>query len=516
MQCRGKTRIGKRCRNRSVDGELFCDVHMRVNHSYNLSLLIPLLSGLLLCYFFFFGLFFNTVVFGVFDINYLKFAGIEDLFLNMLRFGGMIGLILIFLWCIYVIVVSVIFCVLLVIQMIRSTRKSELSFVERLKIIGLSLTIFTFNIAQLFVVLFPARNKALPKAVNTKRENFSKSLFNLKSKSGKSRAGKPILTARETFQDYLYFRSAGNHRFFMTILLLFGISIGITYHAGSQAERARDCNLIQSENRTNGVAGLPTGSLIVNHPCNAQGGFERTGEQSLSRTFISALTGFFNFTPVELQTASGKIPLLHLASTSRFDLFFNLESANSIVVPRNSTNNQADLKSKEDRLEQKLNLLNSKITDNAKKRYLLQLALKRTDETVAKMSTRDLKRRKSEDAPRNDIFSSACWDQSPSHIISFNSSSRRITDASSIELISKIAKKYRDKAGKGLIIAGYADPSGPESYNLNISNARAQQVRKMFENLGIPSHRIIAFGMGENDSLIRPMRRIEIKICSRS
>jgi len=514
MQCRGKTRAGNRCRNRSVDGELFCDVHMRVNHSYNLSLLIPLLSGLLICYFFFFGLFFNTVVFGVFDINYLKFAGIEDLFLNMLRFGSMITLILILLWCIYAIIVSVLFCILLVFQMIISTGKSELTFIERLKVIGLSLTVFIFNILQLFVVLFPVRNRALSGSMNTKRERFSKSLFNLINKSGKSRTGKPILTAQNTFEDYLYFRSAGNHRFFMTILLLFGISIGVTYHAGSKAQQARDCTLAQSESRTHIIDGLPSGSLFVNQPCGILGGLQSREEKSLSETFVSALTGFFNFTSVELQTTNGQVPLLHLASTSRFDLYFNLQSSNSIVVPRLSSSDQASFKRNEDQLEQKLNAINSKITDNEKKRYLLQLTLKQTVEDVAQISIQANNRQQAEHRRTEGVFSSDCWDQNPSHIFSFNSNSSRIENAVFLEAITKLAKQYKENPNRGLIITGYADPSGPESYNLTISNDRAQQVRKLLNNLGISGHRIIAFGMGENSSLTRPMRRVEIKICS--
>ncbi|MBL4906443.1 MAG: OmpA family protein [Sneathiella sp.] len=501
---------------------------MRVNHSSNLTLMIPILTGLLVGYFFFFGLFFDTVIFGVFDINYLKYAGIEDLFLNMLRFGGMITLILIFIWISYAILLFFICGIWLIVRMIRTTQKTDLNFVDRLKIIGLSLAVFSLNILLMLVVLFPKRNRKGADKMILKRENFVRAILEMKDKSATAKAGKPFITANDIFQNYLYFKSVGNHRFFMSIFLLLIVTLGVTYHAGGKAENARACVSVQKGNQqTQHEPLLPFPAFILERPCQLTMAETQTEEAGLTDIFISSLTGFFDFTPMIVQAPNGQIDLLHLATTSRFDLFFNGKDGRSLALPRGTlTLLYADQKEEDSAqsvstFEEKLKKLEEYLSDSSRTLFGLGKDLKKTNEELVQLNKKNKHSSSRHTGPHRSRQSSyaakvipvSCWNRKPEQVIGFALGSYVIEDANTLDALVHLTSTYRRDKENSVVITGYADPVGSTSVNLKISLQRALHVANLIEKLGISRQRILPIGMGENDSMELPQRRVEIRSC---
>jgi outer membrane protein OmpA-like peptidoglycan-associated protein len=67
------------------------------------------------------------------------------------------------------------------------------------------------------------------------------------------------------------------------------------------------------------------------------------------------------------------------------------------------------------------------------------------------------------------------------------------------------------------VVEGYTDASGPESYNMGLSERRAQSVSSYLLSKGIAASRINAVGFGEQrprvDNPFDPMnRRVEMRI----
>jgi len=530
MQCQGRTRSGLRCRNKAISGELFCDVHMRVNHSHNLTLLIPLLIGVFSAYFFFFGLLFNTVVFGVFDINYLSFAGMEDLFLNMLRFGAITTLFIFVIWSLYVILLILVFAIILLVQMIRSTSGGRLTIVQRLKVIGLSFVVFCFNIVMMLVIRFPARNRWHLTAMAKRRENFARSLFDLKAKSAPIKNSKPVLSARETFKNFLTFRNLANHRFFATILLLFMTSLAITYHAGSEAEYARACSLLHHQDtKENSLSPFPVPALLLDEPCdlvkntgNPEATDKNTSKIGLTETFIISLTRFFDFTPVALQALDGQINLLHLSSTSRFDLFFNGRSGKSLAIPRGGLlpfvgeNDKSDIKPSVQMIERQIHSLQKKVQTSNTSLFNLKKELKRNTAKLDQIDRNSLKTAKvisSKTRRKNGEIPQHCWRRAPDYIIPFITSSASVENAGFLDQLARLSIHYRKNQDLSVVITGFTDTTGPIGLNQHLSEQRARAISRIFEKLGIDPNRIFPVGMGENVNKTLPRRRVEIRSC---
>lgn len=66
----------------------------------------------------------------------------------------------------------------------------------------------------------------------------------------------------------------------------------------------------------------------------------------------------------------------------------------------------------------------------------------------------------------------------------------------STPLLESMAKVMRFSTFR-LTVLGYADPSGTENYNMQLSQARADQVRNFLTERGISTERIKSMGMGE-------------------
>ncbi|WP_169545051.1 OmpA family protein [Sneathiella aquimaris] len=529
MQCQGRTRTGYRCRNRSLNGELFCDIHMRVNHSHNLTLLIPLLLSALAGYFFFFGLVFNTAIFSIFDINYLTFAGIEDLFLNMLRFGGLTTLSLIILWVGYCTLLFVLFSLLLVYQMIKATMSDALSVTERLKLIGLSIAVFFLNSLVMLVVRFPARNRWHLNSMSERREAFARSLFNLKDKSKPIEIARPVKASRTLFQQFLIFRNLGNHRFFATLVVLFLVTAWTTYNAGSEALYARACALsLSADPSSRQSSPFPFPALILEEDCRMADGNassvppEKT-DVSLTRQFITGLTRVFHYTPVTLKAIDGQIRLLHLASTARFDLFFNGESGRSLAVPRGALQPlYSDQKNQRPTqsvaiMERNIQRLERQIDQSNKALFGLDQIMKKTSQEIKILSLqRDTLPGHQNDlsiSQKNSSIPQHCWETKPEFVIPFVSGSYNVENAGLVESLSRLVSRYKTDREKSLIVTGYADPSGGLALNLRISEKRARSVSQLIEQMGLDKHRLFPVGMGISESSHLPPRRVEIRGC---
>jgi outer membrane protein OmpA-like peptidoglycan-associated protein len=91
-------------------------------------------------------------------------------------------------------------------------------------------------------------------------------------------------------------------------------------------------------------------------------------------------------------------------------------------------------------------------------------------------------------------------------------------DKKSRETLDDIAAELKDSKGYLLEIAGYADPSGPTEFNLELSRERAQSVvRYMTESHDFPLFRMRTVGMGVIPKDLaeggpQSSRRVEIRL----
>ncbi|WP_339716729.1 hypothetical protein, partial [uncultured Sneathiella sp.] len=336
MQCEGITRDGHRCRNKALDDEIFCEIHTRVNRTYNLALLVPFLTTLLLCYFFVFGLFFETLVYGVFDLNYLKYAGLTDLFISMFRTGGMLTVLVLKIWVIYAIIVGVIFGVWLIVSVIRKTSHKHLKPMRRLKIVGLSLGIFILNILHRFVILMPKRNRRNPSQILVGREHLALSLQRHRRALTSDGEPDPSKAASDIYRRFLAVSTFNNHRFFVSILLLVVVSSGSILYAGHDARKMRECIIQVADKKIVPAAEAAAPSLYpgLNISSLCQSSLSDPPEDvDVTEKFRRSLISFFTFPVVLLARGEETDPVLYLGTTARFELFFNGQTRLPFSVP---------------------------------------------------------------------------------------------------------------------------------------------------------------------------------------
>jgi len=68
------------------------------------------------------------------------------------------------------------------------------------------------------------------------------------------------------------------------------------------------------------------------------------------------------------------------------------------------------------------------------------------------------------------------------------------------ERLSRIARLVRTMDGAVVLLEGHADPRGDEQYNIELSQARAESVRQVFIDAGVPEDRIAITAEGEAKS----------------
>lgn len=550
MQCEGITQAGHRCRNKALEYEIFCEIHMRVNRTFNLALLVPFLTTLLLCYFFLFGLYFETLIYGIFDLNYLKYAGLADFFITMFRNGGMLIIVIFKIWAIYSAVIAVIFGVWLLVHMIILTSRKHLKFAFRMKIIGLSMGIFILNFLHMFLVLIPKRRKDRPSQLLIGREHLVRSLERHKSTMAPVIGQDPRQIAAVYYRRFVAIATFNNHRFFITLLILTLTASASVLYAGHEARKMRAC-IIDIADEKIAVPPVDTAKLYpgLNITTLCEDGTDTTHENiSLIRKFSKTLRGFFDFPVVLLKKGQTTTPLLYLGSTSRFEMFFNGATRLPFTV---STQNlgplfaepsaedmtrQTELLSKlgtlqtlalknstdietlgkkaaagqavdTHSLERKLGALAKSAATSGRNLQDLRLGLDRVATALQEVEI-DHTRRIVETIP------AYCWDIAPHLVIEFDVGSTAVTDAETTALIRRLAEVYREAGSHFIVISGHSDPSGPVFDNYRLSRERAAAVMAEMIGAGLAKSDVYMIGRGEDSSTTLPRRRAEIRDCT--
>ena len=564
MQCEGITRAGHRCRNSALDDEIFCEVHMRVNRTYNLALLVPFLTTLLLCYFFVFGLFFETLHYGVFDLNYLKYAGLTDLFISMFRTGGMLTVLVLKAWVIYAVVVGVIFGIWLIVSVIRKTSHKHLKPVRRLKIVGLSLGIFILNVLHHFVILVPKRNRRHPSQILVGREHLALSLQRHKKALTPKDGPDPFQAATDIYRRFLAVSTFNNHRFFVTILMLVVASSGSILYAGHEAQKMRKCIIQVADKKIVPAAETAAPSLYpgLNISGLCQSSLSDLPEEvDVSDKFRRSLTSFFTFPVVLLARGDETDPLLYLGATDRFELFFNGKTRLPFSVPNENlaalygngdAASSGRLKNLETRLEDGIKKMETRLSgleEMAQRNSKAIGTLEKSTEKREAANTANLERKLNEleqSAEESgfilaglqqgldrigDVLTAAemdhtkrivgtipdsCWQTSPHMVVTFNVGSTQVTGAETKELIRRLAADYTVKESRFIVISGHSDPSGSTFDNYRLSRARAEEVHALMRDAGLDSSALYMIGRGEDHSSSLPRRRVEIRDCSRT
>ena len=552
MQCEGITRDGHRCRNKALDDEIFCEIHTRVNRTYNLALLVPFLTTLLLCYFFVFGLFFETLVYGVFDLNYLKYAGLTDLFISMFRTGGMLTVLVLKIWVIYAIIVGVIFGVWLIVSVIRKTSHKHLKPMRRLKIVGLSLGIFILNILHRFVILMPKRNRRNPSQILVGREHLALSLQRHRRALTPDGEPDPSKAASDIYRRFLAVSTFNNHRFFVSILLLVVVSSGSILYAGHDARKMRECIIQVADKKIVPAAEAAAPSLYpgLNISSLCQSSLSDPPEDvDVTEKFRRSLISFFTFPVVLLARGEETDPVLYLGTTARFELFFNGQTRLPFSVPvenlaalfgDGNAEDSERVKSLETRLDgiEKLAQSNSKAIDSlgksvqrreARNTANLQRKLNELEQSAAESGTALAVLQQGLDRI-GDVLNAvelehterivgtipdSCWQTSPHMVVTFSVGSTRVTGTETKELIRRLATNYSESESRFIVISGHSDPSGSTFDNYRLSRARAKEVHTLMRSAGLDSSALYMIGRGEDHSSSNlPRRRVEIRDCT--
>lgn len=103
--------------------------------------------------------------------------------------------------------------------------------------------------------------------------------------------------------------------------------------------------------------------------------------------------------------------------------------------------------------------------------------------------------------------------------VNFEYNSSRLTTYAE-QTLQGVARALRDQPGIQIEIAGHTDSRGADTYNLNLSRARAQAVNEFLIALGISDERLVARGYGETqpvssndtDAGRANNRRVELRI----
>lgn len=83
---------------------------------------------------------------------------------------------------------------------------------------------------------------------------------------------------------------------------------------------------------------------------------------------------------------------------------------------------------------------------------------------------------------------------------------------SDIQKVKEYASKYKNVKFESIVVLGFADPTGSDVYNLTLSAKRANSVKNILIQSGLPSNNIITQGMGEESESTdyRQSRRVEL------
>ncbi|MBO6827852.1 MAG: OmpA family protein [Sneathiella sp.] len=505
MQCQGKTQLGRQCRNRALEGELFCDIHMRVQHSANLAYVAPLLLAGAGLYFFLFALILKTVTFSSFDLNYMEYAGLEDLILQTIRVGAFISLSLILLWLMYAVLLAFVFVGILSYRLFQNTKSGKLPPKNRLRIIGLGIAVFLTNFLIRIVSLIPALQSRHGDRISTHRDNLASAIYDIKSLSDEERAARPIRTAREIFADYIYFRSFGHHRFLLSTLLLCLLSavllISASRHAAEYKHCAEDPYFQMSDQEF-----TPKTGFLLNQGC----------EQARH-----AVAGYvMDIHPIATNLSGINARLLHLATTSRFHILYDGSLKESILVPKGSLFTAAaedikNLQGNVQTIEGSVAALSHKVDKSlslvTEIKSLLRDSVALNQQQTNRLS--EIANNTPAATPAPPHISETCLKQAPVQIVAFDLGSSKVEGIYLLKQLELLSRHLKKKPNLKIVLAGFADISGNTVFNNKLSRLRAQRVAEKLEQYGVEISRLVQVGMGENQTTDYPARRVEIRVC---
>jgi outer membrane protein OmpA-like peptidoglycan-associated protein len=564
MQCEGITRAGKRCRNKALDDEIFCEIHLRVNRTYNLALLIPFATALLFAYFFLFGLYFDTLHYGIFDLQYLKYAGLDDFFIGMLRNGGMLTAVVLKAWAFYTFLVAAVFTIWLLARLIHVTSGKHLKLATRLKMIGLSLGIFTLNVLHMFIFMIPQRNRKYPAQIMIGREHLALSLNRHRRTLADKDGPDPAEIAGTLYRRFLAVSTFRNHRFAVTILLLTLASTASILYAGYEARKMRQCIIMASDGRivpAEKDAATLYPALNMSSLCRSH--LDTPAEDiSVSSKFRRTLVNFFNFPVVMLKQGQAAKPVLYLGATSRFELFFNGATRLPFAVPvqhlgplydpppmrddsriagietrmgaiealaqensrtlleslRLGQENSNLLKSLADAAKQPLTpdlgAVNHKLARLEQNAAETAAAIDGLQEGMGRIGHALGEIEQTTTARIGASVPEDCWEIDPHLIVTFNVGSTRVSGAETQALIARLAEHFKKREKHFIVISGHSDPSGSTFENYRLSRQRAHEVTNLMLEAGLAKEALFVIGRGEDDSPDLPQRRVEIRDCS--
>lgn len=142
--------------------------------------------------------------------------------------------------------------------------------------------------------------------------------------------------------------------------------------------------------------------------------------------------------------------------------------------------------------------------------------------TVAPMAVKDEPSRKPIMSERINLSVDALFAFDKSQINDVNPEGQRSLN----ELATKL-RDYQSKGDSQVVIKGYTDRLGDDSYNMKLSNMRAQTVKNYLVNLGVNPETMIAVGAGETDAIkycqptmnkqalidcLQPNRRVQVDV----
>ena len=106
------------------------------------------------------------------------------------------------------------------------------------------------------------------------------------------------------------------------------------------------------------------------------------------------------------------------------------------------------------------------------------------------------------------------------HIILYFNEASSVLIPESTAVIPKIVSVIKQRQSSDISVVGHADRVGPESFNLNLSRERAESVRRLLTDAGIPDEHLNVHFYGEKVPLIPTLdgvaeprnRRVEVVI----
>ncbi|GLQ07487.1 hypothetical protein GCM10007924_27080 [Sneathiella chinensis] len=482
--------------------------------------------------FFFYGILFESIILNYFGISYLAWAGVEDLVLGTVRYGGVVLGISLLVWMAYSLLLGLFLGFSLLGRVILNLRGENLPFRTRLAIIAYSLVIFLFNILRLIFLPLPTTIRRKSEKFLSQRERFALGLRRLRPASGATTPppGLPARTAWHYFSRFALLQQFGRHRFFALAMIMVLSSIGLLTVAANKAGNTLTCLQETAAPSAGGTLALPSG-MTQYSDCPGLAASPAASGGHMANLF-SVVPGLLDFPLVRVDGPSPAGWMIYLRTTSRYTLFFDPAGHKPVVLPGALALNlwPAEPAPPKDRSAPVLAPAPSSQSEPAVvdtpsplQRLLQELAnLKRPapETPPAQVPAQaapfgyDSYTEIQADQIKDRNIPVGCLATPPSLVSRFQKDSHILSSPVDQQALIDHATKLAARPDAAVLVFGFADPSGRRGYNSYLSLKRAEHIRKWLVKLGVDNSRIMTLGLGENRSRFLPERRTEIRLCS--